>query len=573
MSDAPLINFINFNQNGSCISIATTEGFRIYNCDPFGKFYSQKKLNFNSTSNQDNPNMDLSTVSSPTGCSLAIVEMLYSTSLLAIVGLGDQPALSPRRLTMLNTKTDTVICEVTFPTAILSVKMNKARLIVVLREQIYIYDIKTMRLLHTIENNENDKGLIALSTSLDNDFLAYPSPPKIINSEIEANLTTNNMVLLSNNSRNNIQSSDNNRRLGKDANGSNEQQNLDSEPNNNEPDAPLFMSSNNLNNKNTHKIIKNGDVILFNLVTLQPTMVVEAHKGTIAALALNNEGTLLATASEKGTIVRVFSVETGAKLYQFRRGTYPTNVHSIIFSNDSKYLSVTCSSKTVHIFKMDNENLTPSNENFTSRSSSPPLSEELDNNSNETDMLSNETNTSPKSPDSSKKEPFVDTTRSTVGRMIRKSTQKFSKNAAKKFGEYFPLDVKSIIESSRHFASFKLPIESKETYSNYIGSNNANLSSHQLNSTSSESLAHVSMRINAGKYISSIGEEITLDLSNYPKVLANYSNYTTGQTSPKKITAIPIRVLSSDGIYYNYILDPERGGDCILISKYSLLLD
>lgn len=37
-------------------------------------------------------------------CSIGIVEMLFCTSLVAIVGAGDQPAFSPRRLQIINTK-------------------------------------------------------------------------------------------------------------------------------------------------------------------------------------------------------------------------------------------------------------------------------------------------------------------------------------------------------------------------------------------------------------------------------------------------------------------------------------
>lgn len=52
-----------------------------------------------------------------------------------------------------------VICELTFPTSVLAVKMNRKRLVAVLEEQIYIYDIATMKHVYTIETGANPNGL------------------------------------------------------------------------------------------------------------------------------------------------------------------------------------------------------------------------------------------------------------------------------------------------------------------------------------------------------------------------------------------------------------------------------
>ena len=45
---------------------------------------------------------------------------------------------------------------------------------------------------------------------------------------------------------------------------------------------------------------------------------IPAHESSLAALNFNPSGTRLATASEKGTVIRVFSVEDGARLVEFR---------------------------------------------------------------------------------------------------------------------------------------------------------------------------------------------------------------------------------------------------------------
>lgn len=477
------INYINFNQTGTCISMGTSDGFLIFNCTPFGKFYSEESGGY------------------------GIVEMLFSTSLLALVGIGDQPMLSPRRLRIINTKKHSIICEVTFPTKILSVKMNRSRLVAVLKEQIYVYDINNMKLLHTIEISPNPEGLVSLSSQVENNFLAYPSPPKIINSEIKPNVNTNTLNITSNRS----QSSD---QLFADA--------MADDPNDDqEEDDSLYKFGNDTNGEMVDTNVKNGDVILYDLNSLQPLMVIEAHKGEIAALAFSFDGTLIATASDKGTIIRVFSTNTGAKLYQFRRGTYPTKIYSLSFSQDNLFLTVTCSTKTVHIFKLwknATETEIGGDEDFNDNESTG---------NNDNSSTSNDNGDSTVDTEESLREPYVDASRKTMGRMIRNSSQKISRKAAKTLGQLFPIKVTSILEPSRHFASLKLPNDSMSS-----------------------------------KTLCTIGKEIEVDKSEYPEL---FDPQATGQ----KVTMLPIRVLSSDGYLYNYVLDPERGGDCLLLSQYS----
>lgn len=35
------IAFVNFNQDFTCISVGTQTGFKIFNCEPFGKCYAE----------------------------------------------------------------------------------------------------------------------------------------------------------------------------------------------------------------------------------------------------------------------------------------------------------------------------------------------------------------------------------------------------------------------------------------------------------------------------------------------------------------------------------------------------
>ena len=95
-----------------------------------------------------------------------------------------------------------------------------------------------------------------------------------------------------------------------------------------------------------------GDVILFSTRSLTVANVIQAHKSPISFLSINSTGTMLATASEKGTVIRVWSIPGAEKLYQFRRGTREAKIHSINFNVVSTLLAVSSAHDTVHIFKL-----------------------------------------------------------------------------------------------------------------------------------------------------------------------------------------------------------------------------
>lgn len=98
-----------------------------------------------------------------------------------------------------------------------------------------------------------------------------------------------------------------------------------------------------------------GSLQIFNTLTLQPVCAIQAHRTPVTKAAFNIDGTLLATASDRGTIVRVFNSESGAKLHQLRRGSYAATIHCLSFSLQSSMLAVTSDSDTVHIFRLGSD--------------------------------------------------------------------------------------------------------------------------------------------------------------------------------------------------------------------------
>ncbi|KAG2003728.1 autophagy-type protein 18 [Coprinopsis cinerea AmutBmut pab1-1] len=430
--------FANFNQDFSCISIGTKRGYSITNCDPFGRVYTMNDG------------------------ARGIVEMLFCTSLIALVGAGDQPQNSSRKLQIVNTKRQSMICELLFPSSILAVKMNRKTLVIVLETEIYIYDISNMRLLHVIETTPNPEAICALSPSADSSYLAYPSPvPSSSSAPLSAPGSSGTSTTSSST-----------------------------------PAAPASSSSG------------SGDVLLFSTRSLTVSNVIQAHKSPISHLAINSTGTLLATTSEKGTVVRVWSIPGAEKLYQFRRGTREAKIYSMNFNVVSSLLAVSSANGTVHIFKLGKQGSSSNadSKSLTSTSGgrkSPPDS--LDGresiNTNNSEVVGGYEAFA-----ADKKE------RASGGAssFLKKKGLGVAKSLTSSVGGYLPNSITEIWEPVRDFASLRLP--------------------------------------SAGSGGGSVRSVVALS-GTMPHVM----------------------VISSEGYFYLYSIDLENGGECALLKQYSLL--
>ncbi|KAK6047947.1 hypothetical protein COOONC_14545 [Cooperia oncophora] len=63
-----------------------------------------------------------------------------------------------------------------------------------------------------------------------------------------------------------------------------------------------------------------GSVHIFDCMNLSAVNTFTAHDGPLACLKFNADGSMIATASIKGTVIRVYSVPQGTRLFEFRRG-------------------------------------------------------------------------------------------------------------------------------------------------------------------------------------------------------------------------------------------------------------
>lgn len=253
--DKDIVLYYSLNQDQDWLAVGTKMGYRIYNL-----------TNVKLVAQYDN-------------ASVGIIEMLYSTNLLAIVGAdNDNNVFSPKRLTIWNSNNSNSIWEISFPYRVTAVKINKQRLVICIKDKIHIYDLKDTRILESLVVKNNQLGRLVLS------------------------------------------------------------------PNNSENCYLVYTDS-----------ITKGTVKVYDAWNLRQAATFDAHQSPILKMSMNFLGSKLVTTSCKGTIIRVFSLPKGQKLYTFKRGMANTMIYSLNFSRQGNYIVLSSENGTVHWFQLPNK--------------------------------------------------------------------------------------------------------------------------------------------------------------------------------------------------------------------------
>lgn len=332
------INDLSFNQNFTSLLMSTDEDHRIFNCDPFGEFYV--------LSSKDKEK-----------CPTAFLRMLFSTSLTIIVP-DTQSSMGNRVLKVMNLKTNMKICELNFPLGIVDLMVNRKRLVVFLEVgQIYIYDLSSIRLVKVVEVNAYKR----------NGDDAMPNPVIADLSADDSSYLILPILVLNDNS--DILNADS----------------TSSQNNSSQPGTPVLRPSDStvansldtlieLTQKNSLSLLSSiegitledlqkdsqGWVLVYDTLNLKPLLVYKAHDTAIARIAISSESKYIATASTKGTIIRVchldsdFVVEYGklkiAQVINLRRGHNVTRISTLRFNSSSTILGCASDSNTIHFF-------------------------------------------------------------------------------------------------------------------------------------------------------------------------------------------------------------------------------
>lgn len=81
--------------------------------------------------------------------------------------------------------------------------------------------------------------------------------------------------------------------------------------------------------------------------------IINAHESKIAYISMNNEGTILATASDKGTLIRIFLISrSDHPISVLRRGKKNVKMNCLVFDLNNEIIGCTSDVGTTHVFNI-----------------------------------------------------------------------------------------------------------------------------------------------------------------------------------------------------------------------------
>jgi WD40 repeat protein len=281
----------------------------------------------------------------------------------AVVTCEDKPGSNNSVVKFYSLKTQEYVHMLKFNSEVYQIACNSQAFIVAAKNQVFAFDIRTLEKLtyfNCFPNSSEFMGENMTDTSVTNvvalgpRWLAFPSNQTVTNPALDfAQLSNQSLAEISMDVAKKAASGI--YYLG---------------------DLGVKKMINYLNPENTptqaqptQRIIKSvphaGTIEIRDIQSKQIIAHFRAHKDPISAIAFDPSGTLLATASVEGTVVNVFKIMPNASgkvssngkgirhLYKLYRGITSANIQSIEFSINSKWVAVSSSHGTTHIFAIN----------------------------------------------------------------------------------------------------------------------------------------------------------------------------------------------------------------------------
>jgi len=186
------------------------------------------------------------------------------------VGASNQPINKSYKVVIWDDLKQRSMIELEFSHEIRAVKLRRDKIIVVLPQMVKVYTFTSSPTqLNVYDTAPNPKGLCSLSPTSDKALLAFPITPDQAVSAV-------------------------------------------------------------VNNKISASGVGRVQIVDLAHPDNQPISIV-AHDTRISCMQMNIQGTRIATASDKGTLIRIFNTEDGKLLSELRRGTQAATIYSINF--------------------------------------------------------------------------------------------------------------------------------------------------------------------------------------------------------------------------------------------------
>lgn len=226
--------------------------------------------------------------------SVSKAEMLYKTNLIAFVGGGKKPRFPDNVVMVYDDRQQEFVLELSLPESVLNIRLKRDKLVAVCRSQIHVFSFPNKcQHLFNVSTRDNPRGICELSAVRFNPMMGME---------------------------------------GSSA------------------DLMVFPG------------YKTGSVQILNLATTEQKVssapvTINAHQNELSCLAINQQGTLIATASVKGTLIRIWDSLQRVMLVELRRGSDPAILYCINFSPGDEWLCCSSDKGTVHVFALQDYKL------------------------------------------------------------------------------------------------------------------------------------------------------------------------------------------------------------------------
>jgi len=139
-----------FNQDFSCLAAGTESGFFVCDADPLKERFRRE---FDDGG-------------------IGIVEMLFRSNILALVGGGKNPKYPKNKVMIWDDFQVQCIAELEFRSQVKGVRLRRDKIVAVLENKVYIYNFSDLKLTDQIDTYSNPLGLCAVNAAKDDMVLA-----------------------------------------------------------------------------------------------------------------------------------------------------------------------------------------------------------------------------------------------------------------------------------------------------------------------------------------------------------------------------------------------------------------